>query len=139
MNENGERYLGDMLEDTVAHHIDYIDSLKAGSEEYNKAVDKLDILYKPWLEVKKAELEFNDRESQRAHEREIRESELKQKEKFDKFAFAIQIGLGVLSAMAPIVAYDMTTNKVLRFETTGTVTSLMGRNHFGKIRPTKIG
>lgn len=135
MNENdGERYLGDMLEDAVAHHIDYIDSLKAGSEEYNKAIDKLDILYKPWLEVKRAELEFNDKESQRAHEREIRESEIKQKVMFDKLSLGIQLGLGILGTIGPIVAYNMTTNKVLRFETTGTVTSLMGRNHFGKIR-----
>ena len=137
MNENGEKYLGDMLEDTVAHHIDYIDGLEAGSEEYNRAIDKLNILYQPWLEVKKVELEFNDKEIQRAHEKKIRESELKQKAKFDKLASVIQVGLGVLGVIGPIVAYNMTTNKVLRFETTGTVTSLVGRNHFGKARPTK--
>ena len=139
MDENGDRYLGDMLSETVAHHIDYIDGLTAGSEEYNKAIGTLNILYQPWLEIKKVELEFNDRESQRAHEKEIRKSELKQKEKFDKLTFGIQIGLGILGTMGPIVAYGLTTTKILRFEQTGTVTSLTGRNHFGKIRPTKIG
>jgi hypothetical protein len=139
MDENGDRYLGDMLEDTVAHHIDYIDGLQAGSEEYNKAIDKLDILYKPWLEVKKVELEFDDRVSQRIHEKEMREAELKQKEKFDKLASGIQVGLGVLSVLVPTIGYGLTTNQILRFEQTGTVTSLAGRNHFGKIRPTKIG
>jgi hypothetical protein len=139
MDENGDRYLGDMLEDTVAHHIDYIDGLQAGSEEYNKAIDKLDILYKPWLEVKRVELEFDDRVSQRIHEKEMREAELKQKEKFDKLASGIQVGLGVLSVLVPTIGYGLTTNQILRFEQTGTVTSLAGRNHFGKIRPTKIG
>ena len=139
MDENGDRYLGDMLEDTVAHHIDYIDGLKPGSEEYNKAISTLDTLYKPWLEIKKVESEFDDRISQRIHEKEMREAELKQKEKFDKLASGIQLGLGILSVIGPIAAYGVTTNQVLRFEQTGTVTSLVGRNHFGKIRPTKIG
>lgn len=139
MDENDDRYLGDMLGETVAHHIDYIDGLTAGSEEYNKAISTLNILYQPWLEIKKVELEFNDRESQRTHEKEIRESELKQKEKFDKLASGIQLGLGILGVMGPIVAYGVTTNQVLRFEQTGMVTSLVGKNHFGKIRPTKIG
>ena len=139
MDENGDRYVGDMLEDTVAHHIEYIEGLTAGSEEYNKAISTLDILYRPWLEVKKVEYEFDDRISQRLHEKEIREAELEQKEKFDKLASGIQVGLGILGVMAPIVAYGVTTSQVLRFEQTGTVTSLMGRNHFNKARPTKIG
>ena len=139
MDENGDRYLGDMLEDTVAHHIDYIDGLQAGSEEYNKAIDKIDILYKPWLEVKRVELEFDDRVSQRIHEKEMREAELKQKEKFDKLTSGIQVGLGVLGVLVPTIGYGLTTNQILRFEQTGTVTSLAGRNHFNKMRPSKIG
>lgn len=139
MDENGGRYLGDMLEDTVAHHIDYIDGLTAGSEEYNKAISTLDMLYKPWLEIKKVELEFNDRENQRAHEKELRESELEKKEKFDKLASGIQLGLGIIGVLVPTIGYGLTTNQILRFEQTGTVTSLAGRNHFNKIRPTKIG
>lgn len=139
MDENGDRYVGDMLEDTVAHHIDYIDGLTPGSEEYNKAISTLDTLYKPWLEIKKVESEYDDRISQRIHEKEMREAELEQKEKFDKLASGIQLGLGILGVIGPIVAYGVTTNQVLQFEKTGTVTSLVGRNHFGKIRPTKIG
>lgn len=139
MDENDDRYLGDMLAETVAHHVDYIDGLTPGSEEYNKAINTLDTLYKPWLEIKKVESEFDDRISQRIHEKEMREAELKQKEKFDKLASGIQIGLGILGVMGPIVAYGVTTSQVLRFEQTGTVTSLMGRNHFNKARPTKIG
>lgn len=139
MDENDDRYLGDMLAETVAHHIDYIDGLTPGSEEYNKAISTLDTLYKPWLEIKKVESEYDDRISQRIHEKEVREAELEQKEKFDKLASGIQLGLGILGVLVPTIGYGLTTNQILRFEQTGTVTSLAGRNHFNKIRPTKIG
>lgn len=139
MDENGERYLGDMLGNTIANHVDYLDGLKAGSEEYQTAVDTLDKLYKPWLEIKKVELEYDDRENQRIHEKEIREKELDQKEKFDKLASGIQLGLGIAGVFVPFVGYGLVTREVLTFERTGTVTSLMGRNHFNKIKPTKIG
>lgn len=137
-NENDGQYLEDMLEESIAKQIEYLDTLTPGSEEHTAASRTLCEMYRVWIESNKVELEFNQRNEMQAMETALEDAKLKQQRKQQLLETAVQLGLGLVGIGAPLAFYGIWLAKGFKFEETGTFTSSTFKNFFRLFKPTKF-
>lgn len=136
-----------LLEDDIKQCLEKMKSEELDISEKEKLAKQFEILEKARLaEVKndaelQQERELKEREIDlKEREVKVKEQELIFKEKQDKVSWKDKLwsaGIKILEISLPIIAYAGITNKVLRFERDGTVTSLIGRGFFNKLSPKK--
>lgn len=123
------------LDRTIDRLIEAMSKVDPTSESYERMTESLSKLYRLKLESDKnesenrrkdAEMNFNmNMKSQTAHSDKVRQD-------VDRVIKVVEIAMNLV---IPTMMYDAWTDKVLEFETTGTVTSTVGRGLFQKLNP----
>ena len=126
-----------MLDKEIEEELNYISTLKPGSEEHSEAIDSVAKLYKLRYEqdCKEKELE----ETTKHHEDEInigceRDKQQLKEQKLDRY---FKLGVEAAGVALPLIFYGAWINKGLKFEETGSFASTTFRGLLGKIKPTK--
>ena len=124
------------LDKEIESELDALDDMEVGSEAYKITVDTVSKLIDKRNEIIKIDLERMKQYSseQRETERNNREKELDEHNKKNQLiTHAITIG----SIVIPVFVTIWGTYKTLKFEETGTVTTIMGRGFINKLIPKK--
>lgn len=117
------------LEDQIVHDIEKLDYETFGSETYRVGVDSITKMLDKAIEYRKLRAEQSDKKKQRELEASAKEYEKKIKA-FDQFLKIMEIAI-------PSVITVWGTLVTLKFEETGTVTTIMGRGFTNKLLPKK--
>lgn len=157
MTEENETLLNDAIKD----QIERLNDLGPEDEEYTKVADTIVKLQKLDNEKEKSRLDYdihyydnelNTKKLEADKELKTKENELKATEleikrrecdlkeiqiEQDKKSGYIRTGVEVFGIVLPAVLYTKLFKAGLKFETEGTVTSIMFRNLIGKLKPTK--
>ena len=143
------------LELEISEDLDGLSDLELGSEEYKVAVEGLAKLMDRAIDLKKIdadmskeseridaeldELEVKKKELDIKEEQFKLEMELKEKQlESDKKDQLIRNGIAIAGIVLPIAVTIWGTLKSLKFEETGTVTTIMGRGFIGKLLPKNL-
>ena len=121
--------LKEQLETEISSELDTIKSMAVGSDEYKIAVESVSKLIDKLNEADKIDLE----------KRKLNLSEIKENERdeFNKKNQYITHGISIGSIVIPVLVTVWGTYKTLKFEETGTVTTMMGRGFINKLLPKK--
>lgn len=122
-----------LLNEEIQNKIEAMGGLDVGTEEYKLAADGVSKLMEKAIELDKLDIEAYDREKAREDENNFREQQLKEDKK-DRLIKNILTGLGI-AVPAGLTVWG--TLKSLKFEETGTVTTIVGRGFLNKLLPKK--
>ena len=141
----------DLLEEEIHMEFDTLKSIEVGSESYKitvdglvKLIDRSNELAKLDLELAKLNFESEFRANQSRIELEAKidqskkELEFKQKQfESDERNRLINNGISIAGIVIPAIITVWGTFKTLKFEKTGSVTTIMGRGFINKLLPKK--
>lgn len=103
--------------------------MEVGSKEYNATADRLDKLMSKVIDMEK----FNSEQEMKAQEINL-DAELKREQMEDeKKSKWVSLGLQALGIGLPLVVTIWGTNKTIKFEQEGTITTFAGRNFFNNL------
>lgn len=111
-----------LLHEEIAVEFEKLSKLEPGTAEHEKAVNSLSKLVDKAMEMEKFNVEYEEKQVQADEDRK------------DRIIKNVLTGLGII---LPIGVTIWGTNKTLKFEETGTVTTLMGRGFINKLLPKK--
>ena len=117
------------LDTEIESQLDLLSETEFGTEGYKNGVDSLVKLIDKRNEIEKIDLEINKQESNKETEKENKQ----ENKKNQIITHAISIGAIVI----PVFVTIWGTCKTLKFEETGTVTTIMGRGFINKLIPKK--
>ena len=122
-----------LLETEIKDEFENLSKLSLGTDEYKATVDGLVKLVDRAIEIDKLEADVEDKEKNRAIETELKLEELasEKKDRIVKNCIAIA-GIGI-----PSLITVWGTIKSIKFEETGTITTIMGRGFIQKLLPKK--
>lgn len=129
-----------LLEEEIQSEIDEISKLDVGSEKHKAASEALAKLLDKYNELEKTEIEAQDKYDDREAEREHREAELAFKEKQLKHEKRDAIIKNILTGVTFVGGCALTiwgTKVSIKFEETGSFTTIMGRGFIQKLLPKK--
>lgn len=129
-----------LLEEEIQSEIDEISKLDVGSEKHKAASEALAKLLDKYNELEKTEVEAQDKYDDREAEREHREAELAFKEKQLKHEKRDAIIKNILTGVTFVGGCALTiwgTKVSIKFEETGSFTTIMGRGFVQKLLPKK--
>jgi hypothetical protein len=121
--------IDNLLEVEIEEKLNKISEMEPSTDEYKTAVDSVTKLLDRAIEMNKID---NDRKERK----DIREEDTKSRlesEKVEKKKYFIDKVLTALSIGIPAVLTVWGTKKSLKFEETGTVTTIMGRGFINKL------
>lgn len=118
-----------MLHTEIESEFEELKRLQLGTEEYKTTVDGLTKLVDRAIEIDKINIEQEEKTVTRKEEAEFKTKQMEDEKKDRKVKNGIAIGTALLSMGVTIWG----TLKSLKFEETGTVTTLVGRNFIGKL------
>lgn len=117
-----------LMEEIEQTRSDLVD-LEVGSTEYTATADRLDKLLAKVIEMEK----FNSEQDMKAQALNM-DAELKREQmNEDKKSRWIGFGLQALGIGLPLVVTIWGTNKTIKFEQEGTITTFAGRNFFNNL------
>lgn len=114
-----------LLKEEIKSEFETLKTVGTGSEEYKTTVDGVTKLVDRAIEIEK----FNAEREENALKREQMKDE-----KIDRW---IKNGLTLVGVVVPAGLTVWGTIKTLKFEETGTVTTMMGRGFINKLLPKK--
>lgn len=145
-----EQNIKTLLDTEISNELKQLEDLKIGSEEYKTTVEGIAKLMDKKIEMEKldrdAKVKENEHEleskkvngelAEKAKSNEIEEKKLEQitNEKNDQL---FKNGIAIASIVVPSLITIWGTFKTLKFEETGTVTTIMGRGFVNKLIPKK--
>ena len=106
----------------IESELEILNDMEAGSEEYKATVEGLTKLYDRALEEKRLDIECMREAEKMAEDRKNR---------------IVQYALSAAGILIPTLVTIWGTNKSLKFEEEGTVTTIMGRGFISKLLPKK--
>lgn len=139
-----------LLDENISDELNNLGGLELGSEQYKIAVEGIAKLMDKKIEIEKIERDAQVKEkdhelesrkvegdlTDKAKSREIETKKLEQitNEKEDQ---KFKNGIAIASIVVPSLITIWGTFKTLKFEETGTVTTIMGRGFVNKLIPKK--
>lgn len=124
------------LDKEIESELDALDKMEVGSENYKITVDNVSKLIDKRNEMIKIELE-----RMKQYSSDLRETEKSNKEKelneYNRKNQLITHAITIGSIIIPVFVTIWGTYKTLKFEETGTVTTIMGRGFINKLIPKK--
>ena len=121
------------LEEELVCEFTSLENVELGTSEHTAAVNDVTKLADRLIEIKKIELEQEERREARANEKERFEKQLKE-DRIDRIVKNGLTGLGIVTSVGLTV---WGTIKSIKFEETGTITTIMGRGFINKLLPKK--
>lgn len=122
-----------MLYEEIRSELEEVKKLEVGSEKYKVAVDGLTKLVDRAIEIDKLNTDYEDKVEARELEKELKLKELDDENK-DRL---LRNGISIAGILIPVGVTVWGTLKTLKFEETGTVTTIMGRGFINKLLPKK--
>ena len=129
-----------LLEEEIQSEIEEIGKLEVGSDQHKAASEALAKLLDKYNELEKVEIESQDKYDDREAEREHREAERRLKEeqlKHDKRDALIKNVLTGVTFVGGCALTIWGTKTSIKFEETGSFTTIMGRGFIQKLLPKK--
>ena len=139
-----------LLDEAISNELSNLETLELGSEEYKITVEGIAKLMDKKIEIEKLEHDsvekakdrelesskFDKEMDEKAKSRGIEEKKLEQikNEKTDQL---FRNGIAIANIVVPTLVTIWGTFKTLKFEETGTVTTIMGRGFVNKLIPKK--
>lgn len=118
-----------MLHTEIENEFEELKRLQLGTEEYKTTVDGLTKLVDRAIELDKINIEHEEKTITRKEENEFKTMQMIEDKKDRNMKNSIAIGTTFLTVGVTIWG----VLKSLKFEETGTVTTLVGRNFIGKL------
>lgn len=122
-----------LLKDEIRSEMEELSKIEVGSEQYKIAVDGISKLADRVIEMERLEKEYEEKELSRKDETDMKLIELEEERK-DRIIKNCLTGMGIV---VPTGLAIWGTLKSLKFEETGTVTTIMGRGFINKLLPKK--
>ena len=122
-----------LLNDEIKDEIEQLRKVELGSDQHKIAADALAKLLDKSIEMDKLDLEYQDRFEAREAENELKQKEIED-EKKDRKVKNILTGVSVIGGFALTV---WGTCISIKFEETGSFTTIMGRGFIQKLLPKK--
>lgn len=122
-----------LLEEEIQSEIEEISKMEVGSDKHKAATEALAKLMDKYNEMDKLELEYQDKYDNREEDRRMKEKQL-QHDKKDALVKNVLTGVSVVGGFALTI---WGTCKSIKFEETGSFTTIMGRGFIQKLLPKK--
>ena len=122
-----------LLNDEIRSEFEELKKLEVGTEQYKASVDGLAKLVDRAIEFEKIDAERTEKQLDRGFEEDFKLQQAEDERKDRK----LKNGISVAGIVIPIVVTIWGTLKTLKFEETGTVTTIMGRGFIQKLLPKK--
>lgn len=122
-----------ILEEEIQSEIEEISKMEVGSDKHKSATEALAKLMDKYNEMDKLELEYQDKYDNREEDRRLKEKQL-QHDKKDALVKNVLTGVSVVGGFALTI---WGTCKSIKFEETGSFTTIMGRGFIQKLLPKK--
>lgn len=121
------------LHEEIEDELTQLGKIEVGTEPYKTTVDGVVKLYDKAIELKKLNLEMQDREEARESEMNFKMQQMEEDRK-DRF---VKNCLSVAGIVVPVGVTIWGTLKSFQFEKDGTITTIMGRGFINKLLPKK--
>lgn len=146
----------ELLEEEIQAEVGKLEDLEVGSKEYQIVVDGITKLTDKLIEIEKVEIDAKDKsekrkaaeaqaeleadvklrqvkvtEEQAAFDKDLKEKQLND-DRIDKI---VKSAISIAGIVLPLVVGIAMTNKSLKFEETGTITTMAGRSWLSKLFP----
>ena len=118
-----------LLHDEIETEFETLRSLEPGSDKYKNTVDSLTKLMDRSIELHKVESEYAEKEEARKSEEAFKQKQMKD-EKKDR---AVKNAIGIGGIVLPLLVTIWGTKVSMKFEETGTFTTIMGRQFINKL------
>ena len=122
-----------MLHTEIENEFEELKRLQLGTEEYKTTVDGLTKLVDRAIEIDKINIEQDEKHKVREDENAFKIQQMAD----DKKDRRIKNGIAIGGMLIPAAITIWGTLKSLKFEETGTVTTLVGRGFINKLLPKK--
>ena len=122
-----------LLNEEIQAEFNALKDIEMGSDKYKTTVDSLTKLCDRAIEMRKHEVEMDIKSEQYNADYVLKEQQAKD-EKRDRIVKNCLTGAGII---IPTVATIWGTLKSIKFEETGTITTIMGRGFIQKLLPKK--
>lgn len=122
-----------LLDEEIVSEIENLNKVPLGSEEHKIAADALAKLLDKSVEMKKLDLEYQDKVESREAANNLKLTEIEE-EKKDRRVKNILTGVSVVGGFALTI---WGTIKSFEFEKDGVITTIMGRGFIQKLLPKK--
>ena len=143
-DKNEQNSLDDLLDEEIKREFDALASMEPGSDEWIVTSNSVQNFCRIRMDCVRIGSEFDDKEAQRNHEKELKEmdsardeAKLQDQKKARKMEVIKDIALGVTGIGLPLLAYRLMFKEGMKFEQTGTYTSQTFKNLLKNIRPNK--
>lgn len=130
------------LDDEILSELESLSETELGSDQYKMTVDGLTKLIDRSIESRKIDIEIEEKEKDRKHERDLKLEQLRIENEFklqqqinDQKDRWIGHSINAAGILIPTFITVWGTYKTLRFEEHGTVTTIMGRGFINKLLP----
>lgn len=122
-----------ILLEEIEDELNELGGLDLGSDQYKASVDGVAKLMDRAIELEKIERESKDKVDERENENQHRKTQ----DRLETRDRLIKNCIAVAGIVIPTVVTIWGTNKSLKFEEDGTVTTIMGRGFINKLLPKK--
>lgn len=133
-----------LLENEIESELQTLEDLTFNSEEHKVAIDGLTKLLDKYNEANRIELEYQDKVESRESAKELKKMELeadteikKKQMEDDNKDRLVKNGLTAASIFGGFALTVWGTYKSIKFEETGSITTIMGRGFIQKLLPKK--
>lgn len=113
----------------IEEELDGLRNLELGSDKHSTAVNDLTKLLGQAIEIKRADIECEDKAAVRESEKALKEQQMKD----DRKDRIVKNVIGAAGVVLPLVVTIWGTKVSLKFEETGTVTTQMGRGFIQRL------
>ena len=122
-----------ILLEEIEDELNDLTKVSLGSEEYKASVDGIAKLMDRAIEMERMDRETKDKVDERENENQNQKTQ----DKFETRDRLIKNCIAVAGIVIPTVVTIWGTNKSLKFEEDGTITTIMGRGFINKLLPKK--
>jgi len=121
------------LKAEIKYELERLEDAETGSDEYKVTVDGLVKLVDRAIELEKIDVESVEKEKDRKFDEKLKTEQAKD----NRTDQLIRNGIAIAGIVVPTAVTIWGTLKTLKFEETGTVTTIMGRGFINKLIPKK--
>ena len=118
-----------MLHEKIAKDFENLKTMEVGSEEYKAASDSLTKFMDRAIEMEKVHIEREDKEESRENDKNLKLEQMADDRK-DRLVRNVMTGVNILGGIGLAI---WGTNKTLKFEETGTITTWAGKKFISKL------
>lgn len=119
----------DLLKKEICEDLEGLGQLDLGSDEHKTAADVVGKLLDREIELRKAEIERQERIENRKIEEEFKLKQMKEN-KVDRIVGYV---INIAGIVIPVIVTVWGTKVSLKFEEEGTITTSAGRNYFSRL------